>query len=619
MREELKAIGKHLLYWFFVFAVGRLIFLSYYFPTIKSGIGEIFASFLYSFTLDLSTASYLLIVPFLIILLSYIIPINRNRILYIAAIPLTFIFNLITAAELCLYAEWGTKLNLKGLSHLAHPSEVFYTATTSQIMIFLVAVSAQTWASLWFFKTLFPQETISRSIPEKRKIPFALFFTVCSSVFIVLGLRGGLRQIPVNQSDCYYSSENILNLAAVNSAWNLLHSITENPGITKVNPYVLLDVKEASSIVTELHAPEKDTTIYILKNAKPNIVLIILESWSADLIPSCGGDSGATRNFEELAKHGILFTNAYASGDRSDQGMASIFSGFPAQPLTTVIAQPDKFPKLPSLVKKMKEQGYHTSYYFGGQLSYGNIKGYMMSNEMDRIIELDDFDGSIPTGKLGVHDEHVYARQLEELNNTKQPFFSSIFTSSTHSPFDMPLKKFPISWGKNENPYVNSMYYADSCLGDYFRKAALQPWFDNTLFVLVSDHSRNSHRNWEFISPMYHKIPIMLYGKVLKDEYQGMKIDRIISQNDISKTLLTQLRVGSKEFTWSRNALNPYQKPFAYYSFINGLGWVTPEGYYTYDYDLKKYYHNTYPDQQTPEIMNGKAYLQVMFQQYLDF
>lgn len=619
MREELRDIGKHLFYWFFVFAVGRLVFLSYYFTSIRSGIGETLKSFIHAFALDLSTACYLLIIPFLVILLSYIVSINRNKVLYVAAIPFTILFNIITSAEVCLYAEWGTKLHMKALSHLMHPSEVFNTATTNQLFTFLIAVVAQTWSSLWLFRALFPQDLKSRTTPSVKKIPYAAAFALLSALFIVLGLRGGLRQIPVNQSDCYYSSENILNLAAVNSGWNLLHSITENPGLNEVNPYVTLSPSTAQAIVNELHTPQKDTAIFILNNPKPNIVLLILESWSADLIPSCGGDPGATKNFEQLISDGILFTNAYACGDRSDQGMASIFGGFPAQPLTTIIAQPSKFQKLPSLVKSFKEQGYHTSYYFGGQLSYGNIKSYMMSSEIDKIVELSDFDESVPKGKLGVHDEHVLRRQLDELNNTKEPFFSALFTSSTHSPFDMPLKSFPISWGKNENPYVNSMYYADSCLGAYFKEARKQPWFNNTLFVLVSDHSRNSHKNWEFISPMYHKIPVAFYGEVIKPEYRGMKIDRIISQLDVPKTLLNQLRIGSDEYSWSRDALNPYQKPFAYYSFINGVGWISDKGYFTFDYNVNRFHHNTMLSSDSSEVRNGKAYLQVMFQQYLDY
>lgn len=619
MKREFSVLLKHLLYWILIFAAGRIIFLSYYFSTIKSPVQEILAAFVYAFPLDLSTTCYLLIPPFLISFAGIFFRINHKKLLFSVVILFTVLFALITSAELCLFAEWGTKLHYKALTHLVHPQEVFSTATTLQIAVFFISVVSQTWLGIFLFNKLFKNEIEAQPRTIRQKLVHSFVFSALTLPMLIIGFRGGIQQIPVNQSDCYYSSENILNLAAVNSGWNLLHSITESPVLTEKNPYNDVPMEEACQRVKALHTPSRDTTISILKKNRPNIVLLILESWSADLIPSCGGDSGATKNFEKLVSNGLLFTEAYASGDRSDQGMASIFSGFPAQPLTTIIAQPSKFQRLPSLGKKLLEQGYDPSFYFGGQLSYGNIKSYMMYNGIEKIIEDENFEESIPQGKLGVHDEYVLERQVQELEKYKQPFFSSLFTLSTHNPFDMPLKKFPISWGGNENSYVNSVYYSDSCLGDYFSKAARKDWYDNTLFILVADHSKHTHRNHDYYSPANHKIPILFFGNVIKDEFRGKKINYIVSQNDLVKTVLKQLKIGSDEFTWSRDALNPYYKPFAYYSFINGVGWITPDGFYAFDYNSKNFNLDKRSTNDEEEVRNGKSYLQVMFQQYLDY
>ena len=129
-----------------------------------------------------------------------------------------------------------------------------------------------------------------------------------------------------------------------------------------------MDQKSADRIISRIYYTPKDSTLQILNIRRPNIVLFILESWSGDLIEDLGGEPGITPEFRKLQKQGILFDQIYASGSRSEQGMASIFGGFPAHPISSITVQPDKFVKLPSLIKDMKQVGYNTSYYFGGQL-----------------------------------------------------------------------------------------------------------------------------------------------------------------------------------------------------------------------------------------------------------
>ena len=129
---------------------------------------------------------------------------------------------------------------------------------------------------------------------------------------------------------------------------------------------------------------EGDSTIYVLNKKHPNIVFILLESWSADNVESLGGLKGITPNFKALEKDGLLFTNFYSNGWTSDQGMSSIFSSFPVFPYAAIINQADKSSKLPCLNKSLANN-YHSSYFFGGQLTYGNIKGYLLSQGFDKV------------------------------------------------------------------------------------------------------------------------------------------------------------------------------------------------------------------------------------------
>jgi phosphoglycerol transferase MdoB-like AlkP superfamily enzyme len=402
----------------------------------------------------------------------------------------------------------------------------------------------------------------------------------------------------------------------VNNGFNLYISVFENLQNFNNDPYVFMKDEEAARIVKNLYLVRSDTTIGILKNTRPNVVLIILESWSADLVNELGGARGITPEFSKLAGEGLLFDSIYASGARSEQGMASVFGGFPAHPISSITVQPDKFVKLPSLVKEFKKQGYSSSFYFGGQLIYGNIKGYIFFNGFDQIMEGKDFPSSIPRGKLGIHDEYTLSYMVNDLKNFKQPFFASLFTVSTHSPWDQPYPK-PLTWGDNEREYINAALYTDHSLGEFISNAKKQPWYPNTLFIFVADHSHNSYRNWHPQTREYHKIPLLIYGEVLKEEFRGKRWHMLGNQHDIAATLLAQVKLKSDSFHYSKNLLNPHSRKFAYYSTDDGVGWIRPYAYFTYDKGMNIYYDWT--DPKTPDSVRqeGKAYLQVVFGEYM--
>ena len=131
----------------------------------------------------------------------------------------------------------------------------------------------------------------------------------------------------------------------------------------------------------------------------------------------------------------IIFTEFFANGWTSDQGISSIFSSTPIFPYMTVINQSDKSRKLPVINKSL--DNYHSSCFFGGQLTYGNIKGYLLSNGFDLVKDHNDYR-HLESGRLGVHDEFMFDQFIYELRDLPQPFISTLFTLSSHSPFDFP-------------------------------------------------------------------------------------------------------------------------------------------------------------------------------------
>jgi len=575
---------------------------------------EITGTFWYSLKLDLATASYFMVVPFILLTIQSVWShrwLNTANSLYTGF--LVFCYTLSAVAEMGIYAEWKTKLTYKVLKYLKHPSEIYNSSETFTFFLLLFLLLAVSFLGTLAYVKFF-QVRIEKI---KRNIWFSLAFLAVVPLILFIGMRGGFQQIPINQSQSYFSRNNILNIAAVNNAFNLYISIFENLQNLDRNPYLFMDPERADRLVRKIYSTPKDTTIHILKTNRPNIVILILESWSADLIESLGGEPGITPDFKSLEKQGILFDQIYASGSRSEQGMASIFGGFPAHPISSITVQPDKFVKLPSLVRELKNEGYHASFYFGGQLIYGNIKSYIIYNGFDKIMEVYDFPSSIPHGKLGIHDGYTLDYMVNDLKNMEQPFISSLFTISTHSPWDQPFEK-PLKWGDNEREYINAAYYTDHCLGDFFRKASRESWYRNTLFIIVSDHSHNSYRNWHPESKEYHKIPLLFYGETLKEEFRGTVCHKLGNQHDIASTILAQMGINSKQFTWSKNLFNPYTPDFSYYSTEDGLGWIRSNAYFTYDRGPDFYYWWTDPKIPDSVKLEGKAYFQKVFSEYMN-
>ncbi len=593
-----------------------MIYYSSALTTAKVNIGELFSCFIHGLRLDWSTASYCMVIPFLLMAVKQFTPSNIPlRINYVYVCILTVFYMLLIGGELGMYGEWQSKLNYKALLYLQHPDEIFNSTSTGNFFLLLSIVLIFSFLLLWFYHKFIHL----KKQPQTVKIWQGLLFILLMPAFIFFGIRGSFKPIPIQKSDAFFSEKNILNDIAVNTAWNLLESISNSSGILEKNPFIVFDTADAEATVRALHEVQKDETKMILTTNRPNIVIILLESWSADMIESLGGEPGITPNFKKLETDGILFTKAYSGGKRSQQGVAALFAGFPALPSIVITNFPEKARKLPSFTNRLNKEGYHSSFYFGGQLMYGNIKGFLLTNHFQRIVEESDFPlNQKGKGKLGVHDEFVLEKHAKDMANEPQPFFSTVFTLSSHSPYDQPMENY-FNWDDPENGYINSMYYSDYSLGKYIELAKKMPWYKNTLFIFVADHSHNTHRNHPYFSFEYNYIPMMFYGEVIKPEYRGIQMNNYATQSDIPTTILKQLGLSYDEFTWSRNILNPYSPNFAYMEALNGVGFMRPQGFFFYDGMQHSFIEKQLPPEDESKIVKeGQSYLQVLFQQVID-
>ena len=610
---------RYVIFWLIFFLINRILFILFF--TQEVGVSpflEIIKIFPRSFALDISFISYLLVIVVMLLWFSSFFG-SRNyysKITFICTAFFVFISSLINSAEISLYSEWNTKLNFTALSHLINPSEVFSTASLGHffttILFVLVGIF---FVGIYKNKVhnYFPfQKTGNKTIKIIHRI--VLFPLIIGIIF--LGIRGGTQPIPVNLSNAYFSNNLILNDIAVNPNWNLMQSILKSKSSFQGNPYKKHSDKECQEFITSLYKVDKDSTIYVLNFKQPNIIFILLESWSADNIESLSGLKGITPNFRELEKKGILFTNFYSNGWTSDQGMCSIFSSFPVFPYVAVINQVDKSRKLPSLNNSLRD--YYSSYFFGGQLTYGNIKGYLLSHGFDLVKDREHYD-ELTNGSLGIHDEYMFKEFKNELASLPQPFISSLFTISSHSPYDFP-DDHKLSFGSKQDNYINSVAYTDKHLGDFMESVKNEEWYKNTLFIIVADHSHNSILRKRLAQKERFKIPMLWFGEVINDRFMGSIYDKMGSHIDITPTLLSQLDIDNSEYHWGRDLFNPNEKVAIPYAFHKGYGLIRSDGYFAFSESYEKIIesHGIDFEHELEIKKEAEMFFQFAFKEYMD-
>jgi len=615
MRKYICTIINMFFFMLILFASMRLIFVVNYWQLIDiDGVPftEVIRGFWKALPLDIATTCFILALPALLLFVGACI--NKNMsyrwIRWYFYIVIA-VYILIVMGETGIYGEWRTKLSYKALAYLREPAEVFNTASTNQtIMLLLLWVTCTLMFCWWYVRWIEPSD----GKVDLRKTGFWVYPVTFVMTFglIFLGMRGGTNEIPISTSSGYFSKYKLVNVMTVNPAYNLMENTLNTKKVENNAHFAYMDFETSERITRQTHEIDCDSTISILKMQKPNIMVVLLESWSADLIESLGGDSTISPNFHALEKDGLLFTNFYASANRSQQAIASLYGGLPGLPVTTITNHPEKYYALPSLSTSLDSLGYFSSFYFGGELNYGNILSYLRYNDLDRIVECNDVDEYFHKGKLGIQDADMMPWVVDDINSQPQPFFTTLFTLSTHSPYDYPKIFDELQWPQIEKVYVNSAKYTDIALKIFIDKARLQPWYDSTLFVFVADHSHPSYKNHRMESFDYHKIPMLLYGKPLADSLKGKTFDKICGNTDLPATILAQLGLPHDQYFWSKDVFNTCYRPFAFFELYDGFGWKTNEGEYVMS--GKWVLTNTVPEEMSDSIgTQGKAYMQYHF------
>lgn len=549
------SFAKKIVLAFLVFSCCRLLFFLFNYSSFSSSIS--FDVFIYGLRFDYVAVSYLFS-PF--ILLS-ILPLGLNqhaiyrlitKIFFHVGNTLGIILNLIdvgyypfslkrSTADLFQFLGTGNDLGNMLPTYIKDYWHLF-------LLLILLIVATE------FLYRKFDQFTPIKSFSIK-SFSIQLGAFVLIDLFTVIGFRGGVQLKPLDIINAanYTSAKNIP--LVLNTPFCIIKTIL-NDRLSEITFY---DETKLKSI----YNPElsiKSTT----EHSKKNVVIIILESFAKEYVGSLNHGKGYTPFLDSLMQESYVFTNAYSSGTRSIESLPSIFAGIPPlmnTPYTISNYSANKIDALPAI---LKSKGYNTSFYHGGTNGTMGFNGFSATAGVTNYYGKDEYPNpeKDDDGAWGISDEPYLQYFANELNKKETPFFSTIFTLSSHHPYIVP-KKYSTKFKEGELPIHKTIEYTDYALKQFFATAKQSAWFNNTIFVFTSDHSS------EALNPFYstiigrNAIPIFMYDPTGK--IKG-KNEHYFQHTDITPTILSLLGINTSLFSFGNDAFVNTRKHLVGYS-----------------------------------------------------
>lgn len=541
-------------------------------------IAVLLQSFLVGLRFDLAIASYLLIPTFLLLLLP------RRRGLVLAGFSaLTAVLILLGLAEAEFYREMEMRYNGLVFQYLDHPDIVgvmLWEGSPVGRYLLLWAASTLAFAGGVFLlhRRLLRRSTAGRcagTLPRTMTAAAVLALMIFAS-------RGGFAHEPLRWGDAYFSQHPFANHLALNGLFTLSRSLLERDGKeqgywTKAQPAAeaerttrkmlrLADERDLGSDLFPILRQQAAGAGRSLLEKQPerpvNVVVILMESFSARQVGALGANPSLTPEFDRLCAEGILFERAFSNGTHTHQGVFASFASFPNVPGYEYLMQRlEASQELSGLPTLFSRQGYRTVFLYNGLFSWDNKEGFFRRHGIERFIGSDDYvDPTFVDPVWGVSDQDVFTRANREFRTmaAQGPFFGAILTLSNHFPFNLPdpLPFERVRTGDDREGRSNAMRYADWALGEFFRRARQEAYFADTLFVLTGDHGFGTPPTITDMQLERHHVPLLFYAPGLLAE-KGSRRRTVASQVDIGASVLGLLGLEIPHQSWGRNLFSP--------------------------------------------------------------
>ena len=610
MKTRFKYFFLTYVFFVLIFIIQKPLFMLYHLPLFKEATWkDWFLVPYHGLPLDFSLAGYLTLIPGLLLICTIW---SRKRLwrrlakAYFAVIAI--VLSAVFVIDLGLYQYWGFRLDTTPLFYFcSSPGDALASASAWELIGGIVALLLLTALLYALFYLLLRDDVLEKKLlPLNRPFFTLLFVLLWAALFIPI--RGGFKVSTMNIGKVYFSENMRLNHAATNPLFSLLASSQKQ--VSFKQQYRFMKDDEANKLVAQMydqdvvHRSYQAPQQWILTTDRPNILFVVMESFSSKLMASLGGERNVAVNLDRLSAEGLLFRHFYATSFRTDRGLVSILSGFPSQPTTSIMKMPKVSQSLPSIAASLRKVGYTADYYYGGDADFTNMRSYLKGTGFEKIVCDEDFPVSDRLSKWGAPDHLLFEKVLSNLrqNKRQKPWLKVVQTSSSHEPFDVPYHRL-------NDKILNAFAYTDSCAGHFVDELKKLPLWKNTLVVLVPDHLGCYPKDIDNLSVERYQIPLIFLGGALKGPGT---VDINGSQTDIAATLLGQMGISHHEFTYSKDMFNPSSPHFAFFTFPDAFGLVDEDNQVVFNNESKKVVLDR-GKRPGKNLKRGKAYLQKIY------
>lgn len=555
------------------FSLYRALFLLTYFPGTD---GASFLTIARAFLIGLRFDSYIIsftVIPFFLLLLLPMLRFESKMVRAILRYLFTAIFAvffLFSVTDLRYFAVFGSRLNYFVVDYFDYPGEFFYSIITDIAFWKLATIWVLTVAV--FYYCLKRQIDFSLKLEPSPLLLPRLVGNLIVAVLLALGARGSLGIKPLDWGAALFSENHTINQMALNSPYTLAHSLYEENQEgrklfgAKVDRFSYYNIDTAYQTVAAMLGLEgnvfdgalslrRKLNRYESRDFKPNLIVVIMESWSADKVGALGAQWKVTPRFDSLAQQGILFSRFYANGIRTNRGVPAILCSFPSLSGRSIMKRYAADYPFTSLAELLKPLGYSSIFAYGGDVEFDNMEGFLRTAGYDRFYREDDFDVSKRLGKWGIPDHIIFEKLAEEIKEFPRPFHLAVLTLSNHDPHLVPDDRFKLYGDTLPLARVlNTFYYSDWAIGHLVELIRAQPVFDSTIFVFTADHCAYQSGRHPLAPSNFH-IPLLIYAPALIDS-GGMIVTRVGSQVDIISTVAALMPADRSFISWGRDLLN---------------------------------------------------------------
>lgn len=478
---------------------------------------------------------------------------------------ISLLISLINIVDVFLFQEFDTHLSFLVLS-----TQFFQKDTMSFIFEEYPVYPAMAMLLLFtggIFMLYGKVDTVLRD--RSSSISIKLSSALLSVITLGTLMRGGWQERPIDWGHAMFSPDLIANQTALSSLFFLGRSVVQFSSESNSHDMIqYYDTEEAFQTTRKLledpgasymDGVSLKRQLNTQTDEGYNIVLVILESHSAAFVGYLNSENqSVTPNLDRMGKLGFAFTNCYSNGVRSAHGMSSIIMGWPNLPGLPLISRVESVNQAPSLGNALKAVGYNTTFLYGGDSQFDNMKGFLSSNGFDRVIDRNEFSSKAQGTKWGVYDHTVFDRALEELDRSSKPALLTLFTTTNHQPWEIPseyeasIPVFPDSLVR-KGAVHRSMAYVDHVLGEFMEKASQRAWYNNSIFVFIADHGLTIHKSTLAKIQNAH-IPFVIYAPGL--DLEPRIIEQPVSQADVAPTILGLIDYTLPYTFFGQNALS---------------------------------------------------------------